>query len=88
MQGALKFNVGLQQVVSQGLRPSSNAYLSMEGSGRFHEVQEKFSKIYQQAWHSNPKVRPSMTDIHMSLLKLQFLNEVPRLKIKQQHQAT
>ncbi|CAL8069828.1 unnamed protein product [Orchesella dallaii] len=62
------------RVVSQGLRPdrcSDSAILEYD-----NERDKEYAQIYQSAWDSEPKKRPTMTDIHKRLLKIQFMNTI------------
>lgn len=66
--------LGYKQVVSQGLRPGNNNDPSTSsGDSDEKKLEVKYVQLYKQAWDSAPAMRPTMTDLHKSLIKIQFL---------------
>ncbi|ODN05153.1 Serine/threonine-protein kinase mos [Orchesella cincta] len=66
------------QVVSQGLRPNSGSNSDSIACNNKNkkEIQstQKYAQLYEETWDSEPKNRPSMTDIHKRLLQIQFMD--------------
>lgn len=61
------------QVVSQNLRPGNNRKHVYSENADEKKLEVKYIELYEQGWHPDPAERPSMTEIHKNLIKIQFL---------------